>query len=139
MSTNYTDIQIDGKKVGLKFGMPSYQMFVEKIKMFPQLINTDGETMNEAGYAYIIYFGYINNCMIKDVAPNIPFEKFIDYVESIYDSEETANEVAKVFQVWADSRDVKKLVEKIETEGVKKKNGDSTSLNHSATDVSASL
>lgn len=133
---NYAQIVIGGRKVGLKFGLPSYRMFTEKLKVFPQLINADGKTMNEAGFAYVLYFAYINNCMIKDEAPELTFEAFLDYIETAPDVEGRPAEFAAAMQVWAESREVKKLKE--EVDGVKKKNGLSTTSSPSVTAPSGS-
>jgi len=76
---NYTTITINGTTIGLKFGMASFRYlqtrFVEGVAF-----NNDG--LNEIGISHIIYSGYYNNCLIKDVEATLSFGEIVDWIES---------------------------------------------------------
>lgn len=133
MNNGYTQIEIDGNVVGIKFGLPALRMLLEKAIEFPNIWN-DNTTFNEAGWAYMLYFGYINNCMLKEMSPVFKFEIFMDYVEDVADDAVKSQDLKNAISIWGKSREVIRLVEK--AEGKEKKNqsnGDSMSLNHIAT------
>ncbi len=125
---SYTQVTIDGKKVGLKYGLPSHRMLQDKIKQIPMLIGADG-TLNEAVYAYILYFGYLNNCMIKEEANSL---KYADFAELTEDPK-AADEIAEAIGVWLKSKEVVELVKKTEDNSeAKKKSGNGMNSKRSA-------
>lgn len=110
---NYAQITIDDKKVGLKFGMMATREFFELMDRKKLMI---GDTLNELGIAYILWFGYLNNCEVKQVDPELSFEQFYDLVEMSASGNE---EITKALEVWASTEPVKKAV--AATEEAKKK------------------
>jgi len=102
---NYTTITINDTKIGLKFGMASFRYlqtrFIEGIAF-----NDDG--LNEIGISHIIYSGYFNNCLIKDVEPSLSFGDIVDWIESNLKNEEALEEVKKVVNLWSESDFIKK-------------------------------
>jgi hypothetical protein len=102
---NYTTITINDTKIGLKFGMASFRYlqsrFIEGIAF-----NDDG--LNEIGISHIIYSGYFNNCLIKDVDPSLSFGEIVDWIESNLKNEEALEEVKKVVNLWSESDFIKK-------------------------------
>lgn len=121
---------IDGKAIGLKFGLPALRMLVEKAVEFPNIWNKH-EIFNEAGWAYLLYFGYVNNCMVKEIVPELKFETFMDYVEEVAHDTELAQPLNAVIAIWAASREVVRLNKPAGEE--KKSNGDLMKSNLSAT------
>lgn len=98
---NYCTLTIDNTKIGLKFGMASLRYLQDKL--------VDGKThrgeeINEIGIAHILYSGYFNNCLHKDVEPEYSFEVFADYIESNLLNAEIMAEVGKVLEVWSQNR-----------------------------------
>ena len=102
---NYTTITINDTKIGLKFGMASFRYlqtrFIEGIAF-----NDDG--LNEIGISHIIYSGYYNNCLIKDVEPLLSFEQIVDWIEANLKNEDVLEEVKKVVNLWTQSDFIKK-------------------------------
>jgi len=102
---NYTTITINDTKIGLKFGMASFRYlqtrFVEGVAF-----NDDG--LNEIGISHIIYSGYYNNCLIKDVEPSLSFGEIVDWIESNLKNEATLEEIKKVVNLWSESDFIKK-------------------------------
>lgn len=110
----YTEIEVSGIKAGLKFGMYSTRLFAEKsakIELYA------GDQLNEMGIAVILHTGYLNNCVVKEVEPQLTFESFVDYVESAITDKSVESEVRRVIDVWLNSRVVKQV---IDTESKKK-------------------
>lgn len=105
---NYTKLTINETEVGLKFGMYSARYLAEK------LINPycfDGDQITEIGIAHVVYGGYINNCAVKDIHPELTFEQVVDFVESSIGSDDRVNALAHVIKVWSESQIVKSTVE----------------------------
>ena len=101
---NYTKIEIEGKNIGLKFGMASFRYLQDKMV---KGISFDNDILNEIGIGHIIYSGYYNNCLIKQEIPNIPFEYFIDYIEANINNQEFLEEIKKVIEIWSESDFIK--------------------------------
>lgn len=120
---NYTTITLEGQKVGLKFGMASFRYLSEK---FVEGISFKNGEITEIGISHLIYAGYYNNCLVKDVIPEITLEQIVDYVEIHIKDESFFNEIKEVLKVWGDSDIIKKSAEIVnaenEGEKTKKKN-----------------
>ena len=104
---NYTAITIQGKEVGLKFGMPSFRIISEKME---KLMGYDDENLNETGIAVVLYAGYVNNCMLKDISPELTLEHFSDYTESAIINGD-AKQIQGAIDVWVNSQFMQKAVE----------------------------
>lgn len=104
---NYTQITIYGKKVGLKFGMLASQLFYEVIEKGKKVMM--GDTVNELGITYLLWFGYLNNCEVKQVEPEMTFEDFYNFVES--NIEDPDGQIKSAMDVWASSKPVQKAME----------------------------
>lgn len=103
---NYAQITISGERLGLRFGMLATQLFYEAAEQGKRVIV--GDTVTDLGIAYILWFGYLNNCEVKQVDPARTFEEFYDRVSDI---DETDDEVGKALECWASSKVVRKAVE----------------------------
>ena len=114
---NYTTIEIDGQKLGLKFGMASFRYLQTK---FVDGISFNGNDLNEIGIAHILYSGYYNNCIIKDIVPSYTFENFVDYIENNLRNNEKVNEIKDIIELWS-TNDFIKSNEKVNVEETKKK------------------
>jgi hypothetical protein len=118
----YIALEINGEKVGLKFGMPANRWFTEKLSENIELISKDG-VVTEIGVAYLIYFGYLNNCLVKEETQKHGFGYFMEYVEEALLNEDIMPNLIEVSKVYADSRYTQEWVKRIDnsTEEVKKK------------------
>jgi hypothetical protein len=96
---NYTKLKLNDKEIGLKFGMVSDRYLSEKI---PNGYCFNGDDITEIGIAHIIYGGYINNCAIKDAAPEITFEAIVDFIEASVTNDEVMLEIGQVIKVWSE-------------------------------------
>lgn len=101
---NYTTITIDDKKIGIKFGMASFRYLSDKLSAG---IGFENNELNEIGIAHIIYSGYYNNCLIKEVVPEHSFEYFVDAIESNLKNEAFVKQIQDIIQLWAENEFVK--------------------------------
>jgi hypothetical protein len=95
---NYTTITINGETIGLKFGMASFRYLQGKLvngKTF-----TDNE-LNEIGIAHILYSGYYNNCLIKEIDTKLAFEDFVDWIEQNISNNNTLEDVKRAMDIWS--------------------------------------
>ena len=118
MNNGYTQIKIDGVAVGLKFAYPAIKWFTEasltpagKELYFTQTEKPEESSFTVEGLAKLIECSYKNNCLIKEVEPSIPYEKFYDYVEAAQQPGEEQTEVLKTLEVYAGSTVMKKVIE----------------------------
>ena len=88
MGTGYTTIEINGKSIGIKFGLTAIRQIADKeAKVEFSEKYTDpktGEitdTLSEIAIVHIIYAGYRNWCLTKDIEPSINFETVYEFVE----------------------------------------------------------
>ena len=105
---NYTTITINDQKVGLKFGMASFRYLAEK---FVEGVSYTNGELNEIGISHLIYAGYYNNCLVKDVLPEYKFEQIVDYVEMNLKNQDFLSEMAEVVKVWGESDFVKNTID----------------------------
>lgn len=105
----YTTITIGGKTVGLKFGMYSFRVITDK---FDKIKAFEGESINELGIAVVLHAGYLNNCVVKDIEPELTFENFVDCAEAAA-LDGNGTEIQDAVKAWTDSQFMKKAVETI--------------------------
>ena len=94
---NYTTITINDETIGLKFGMASFRYLQEK---FQNDKNLDSSILNEITISHIIYSGYFNNCIVKEVDPKYKFADIVDWVEQTLLKNQEDSEIAKAINVW---------------------------------------
>ena len=114
----YTTIVIGGKTIGLKFGMYSIRKFSEKSE---KGILYDGENLNELGISTLLHSGYLNNCIVKEVEPELSYENFVDFVEGALMDEKDKAQIQQAVECWADSRFIKQSIEAANDDAKKKK------------------
>jgi hypothetical protein len=98
---NYTTITINDQKVGLKFGMASFRYLQDKLV---EGKSYQGGDLNEIGIAHIIYSGYFNNCLVKDVEPSLKFEEFVDWIEFNLTNEDIMTQIKSVIEIWTNNQ-----------------------------------
>lgn len=105
---NYTTITINGTKIGLKFGMASFRYLSDKFVEGKAYTNNE---LNEIGIAHILYSGYYNNCLIKDVEIDNSFESFVDFIEANLTNEDVLNDIKSIIQIWSQNEFLKQKEE----------------------------
>lgn len=120
-NSGYTSISIKGEEIELRFGIPAVRMFLEKIANSD--ITIDEQNINETSIAYLLYCGYINNCMVKDIVPTKTKGFFLEYVEESYVDEHAQKIIQDVTDVYANSKYTQKMIAnaKDRVEEIKKK------------------
>ena len=95
---NYTTITINGEKIGLKFGMASFRYLAEKFDKKKSFVN---QALTEIEISHILYSGYYNNCLVKEVEPTLTFENFVDYIEMNMLNEEVLTNIKEAIELWS--------------------------------------
>lgn len=108
---NYIKIDINGKEVGLKFGMASFRYLSDKL--VDKKVFKDGQ-INEMGASYIIYSGYWNNCIVKEIDQELSLEDIVDWVEMNLTDEGFIKTLSEVLDLWQKNDFFKKVTEKPE-------------------------
>jgi hypothetical protein len=106
---NYCTITIKDQTIGLKFGMASFRYLSEG--KFQEGKSFVGDGLTEIGVAHILYSGYYNNCIVKDVEPSLTFSDFVDYVEGLLVSNSDSTELNNAIKVWTNNDLIKKSTE----------------------------
>jgi len=102
---NYCTITINDQKVGLKFGMASFRYLSDgKLVEGKSFVNNE---LNEVGIAHILYSGYFNNCLVKDVEPSLTFEDFVEHIEKTLISKGDLQEITNAIKVWSTNELIK--------------------------------
>jgi hypothetical protein len=108
---NYTTITINDQKVGLKFGMASFRYLQDKLVEGKSY--QDGN-INEIGIAQIIYSGYFNNCLVKDVEPTIKVEDVVDWIEMNLNNDEVMTQIKSVIEMWTNNQYIKTALDVVD-------------------------
>lgn len=111
---NYTTINIENEKIGLKFGMYAARYLSNKLT---NGFCFDGDSITEIGISHVLYAGYLNNCAIKDIEPTLTFERVVDFVEECSKDADKVATLTDVIKVWTDVQ----FAPTENTEGTKKK------------------
>lgn len=101
---NYTTLTIGDKKIGIKFGMASFRYLSEK---FSTGVGFENNELNEIGIAHILYSGYYNNCLIKEVVPEYNLEFFVDNIEKNLKNENFLIQIQEVIKLWTENEFIK--------------------------------
>lgn len=102
---NYCTITIKEETIGLKFGMASFRYLSEG--RFVEGKSYTNNELNEIGIAHILYSGYYNNCIVKDIDTKYTFEEFVDYVESALVTKSGMETITNVIKIWSDNEYIK--------------------------------
>jgi hypothetical protein len=102
---NYCTITINGTKTGIKFGMASFR-YLGDGKLVEGKTHK-GEELNEIGIAHILYSGYWNNCIVKDVEPELTFSD----IEANLRNDEALAEIKNSLEVWTKNEFIKQVNE----------------------------
>jgi hypothetical protein len=121
----YINISVNGLPVGLKFGMHANEMFW---KHLGNKFSEGDITLNVVDISFLIYCGYVNNCLIKDEQAVIKKGQFLEWVENESLTDEGSKLMAEISQVWESSKFTEKHLEAIKDalnpeEAKKKLNG----------------
>lgn len=135
-------IEIAGKLVGLRFGLPAIMRIFENGADENDLFVKSGEKniFSQIGISKILYAGYWNDCKAKDKIPELKPEDFYDLVEEQFLEGKLRSDVIEAMNVFGESTAVKKAVTKVQeaVEQVEKKNKIiGMPLNHSPMENSA--
>jgi hypothetical protein len=99
--SGYIQMDVLGRKRGLKFGM----LAAQRIMLEAQKLNaTLGTEVDVALVPVIVYWGLFNNCFVKREDPDFTFEEVCDWVDENVNEPNMFVEVIKCFY---DSRVVK--------------------------------
>jgi hypothetical protein len=102
---NYTTITIGTQTIGLKFGMASFRYLQGKL--------VNGKTyedneLNEIGIAHILYSGYYNNCLVKEIDTDLKFEDFVDWIEANMTNQKVLDDIKSAMDIWATNEFISK-------------------------------
>lgn len=101
---NYITLTINNEILGLKFGMASYRYLQGKLvngKTF------EANELNEIGIAHILYSGYYNNCLVKELDIKYKFEDFVDWIETNMSNQIVLDEIKSAMDLWASNEFIK--------------------------------
>lgn len=109
----FTEIKINGQTVGLRFAYPSIKWFTEESLKKADIYFTEGDGggFTVEGLAKLIQCSYRNQCLVKEVEPELKFEHFYEWVSDLQETEEGQKELLRVTEVYADSSVMKRMVE----------------------------
>lgn len=109
---NYAEIDINGQKVGLKFGFDQAKWFAiaiaENVESY-----FDGDNMTVLGLSKLLHTAYKNNCAVKEVKPTLTLEDFNDFLEENNNNEDVQTQMGVIVGIWQESRGTKMWLEQV--------------------------
>lgn len=102
-------IEIAGKQVGLRFGLPAIMRIFENGADENDLFVKSGEKniFSQIGISKILYAGYWNDCKAKDKIPELTPEDFYDLVEEQFLEGKLRSDVIEALKVFGESTTLK--------------------------------
>jgi hypothetical protein len=109
---NYIQIDINGQKVGLKFGYPQAKEFAIALAGNVDLY-FEGEEITAFGLAKLFHSAYKNDCYVKEVKPELPLEVFSDWVDTVTENELAQTQMLDALNIWQESKYTKLWIDNI--------------------------
>jgi len=111
----YIKISIGGKEVGLKFGYPAIRWFAEESELNKSAFFMPGESFDFSveGFAKLMQCAYRNNCLIKEVDPELKYKDFVEWVE-VENETENKEAMKAVLTAYTESSVMKKAIAAVE-------------------------
>lgn len=97
-----SSIEINDEKIELMFGLCALSMMQERAKKF-DILKTVGEYWTVPHFSYLIYSGYYNDCMRKNVAIKHDYAFFYDFVEEKRNDADVWKKLVDIYNVYNDS------------------------------------
>lgn len=105
----YIALEINGEKVGIKFGLRAVVNYMEQVNSNPLIVDSVSKLPNEIGYSWLVFYGYQNNCLLKGEQPSKTFEFFSDFIEGCFLSTEGIETIKSIGEAFESSIVVKQL------------------------------
>jgi hypothetical protein len=94
MTNGYIQMDVLGRRRGLKFGM----LATQRIMLEAQKLNTTlGTEVDVALIPVIVYWGLFNNCYVKREDPDFTFEEVCDWVDDNISNPGLFTDIIKCF------------------------------------------
>lgn len=110
----YIQIDLNGKSVGLKYTTYTFEILGKR------LIDKGVDPNSLSGLLETIYAGYLGNCFVKDVRPEISYEEFADWMEDVAMDESKHGVIKEISNVIEQSKAYKATLPVKESEDEKK-------------------
>lgn len=107
----YIQIEINGKKVGLKFNMAAGE----------SLATVKGAKSTYSNIVTIVWAGILGNAFVKQIDPEVTFEEVAEWVEDKSLSGDEEGELNKVSDAFLQSQPIQKLINTGKEDTKKKK------------------
>jgi hypothetical protein len=123
---SYTQIEVSGQKVGLKFGYEAVKDFLIHCEENKDDYFDKNNILTVFGVADLIHCAYKNNQLIKNEEVSIPIEDFEDWVLDV--SNKNPEELTKIGKLYEESKYVKLFLRQANkmSEDIKKKTSQHT-------------
>lgn len=109
MTNGYYSFDMNGKQIGLKFGLPANRLMWEEMIKNPEII--DGENINELGIVHLILAGHKNNCLLSKTQPVLEFADVLAWVEEAYIDEGKKQILDQIGAAYSESQITVKFIE----------------------------
>lgn len=129
----YIALEINGEKVGIKFGLRAVVNYMEQVNSNPLIVDSVSKLPNEIGYSWLVFYGYQNNCLLKGEQPSKTFEFFSDFIEGCFLSPDGIETIKSIGEAFESSIVVRQLTPQTEEPEIKKKKSTPKKLKASAT------
>lgn len=98
------ELQVNGKSLGLKFGLPALRRIQSKLGLTEF---SDEISLTLKMCLDILYSGYLNYCLAKGVDPEISSEEIYDYLETNLNNELEFSKINECIVAFNESKYVK--------------------------------
>jgi len=100
----YIQIDINGKKVGLKFNMYAGE----------NLSSVKGNPTTSANIVRMVWAGILGNAFVKQIEPEVSFEDVVEWVDNLTLSGDKEGVLQKISDTFLNSQPMQKLLSKDE-------------------------
>lgn len=105
-------ITVNDNRIDLYYGLPASRMFFEALDKNTRIL--EGQELNEAGIATLLYCGYANACLINNADEILTRGDFCQYVDIAVITENGRLELERAVKAYTDSQFTKYHLEKVD-------------------------
>lgn len=116
----YIDIQVAGKTVNLYFGYSAYKAFINGAIQYREQFLTEEGGLTDFGFTHLLQTAYEAHCINHKIKPVVSFDDFCQWLDESTTTEEGKAILNKVLETWAQSKEVKKMIEDNEKKSLAK-------------------
>jgi hypothetical protein len=101
-------ITFEEKEYNILFGYTCYKIFMTGLSRYPEDYLAD-QGLTILGLSKLFHAAHVNYCMSKNKPVQIGYDKVTEWLDNMYESEDGKKEVARLLEIWAETKEIQQF------------------------------